>query len=353
MFIAAKYIPKNKDELNSRKMFQLFYVTAWIFYSSFSLLDLFHHKLFDALVELSLVSGQYFLIVGCAYHSGVRLNKYIPIFISSLFLVLILVADDASLLIGFVYAVVTHLWAAIIISNRKLKNVGDRGMIITLLVWSFLLILSLLSLTYDLFQDSLIFDLAINIFLLSTAFFSSFGVFLIMSKLLDTQKLYEYQANSDSLTGKYNHRFFVKKATKYFASKKLHERPISLIMCDIDFFKRVNDTYGHNAGDKVIKHFSDVLAKEVRTEDILARIGGEEFVVLLEHVELNRALAIAETMRNNTQNLKVKYENSSINITASFGVFTTRGGHSLEDCFKKADSALYKAKDNGRNQVCV
>ena len=151
----------------------------------------------------------------------------------------------------------------------------------------------------------------------------------------------------DQLTGVYNRNKFKKitdvETEEFVVSAEL---PISVIMLDLDYFKKINDKYGHEAGDIVLKHAADTIRKSVRSSDYVVRWGGEEFVVILTGCNMEKAMVVAEKIRNNIESS----ENSICPVTASVGVAAYAGG-SYHDVIECADVALYKAKKNGRNQV--
>ena len=151
----------------------------------------------------------------------------------------------------------------------------------------------------------------------------------------------------DQLTGVYNRNKFKKitdPETEEFEG--VGEIPISVIMLDLDFFKKINDKYGHEAGDIVLKHTAEIIKKSVRSSDYVIRWGGEEFVVVLAGCSIEKAMSVAEKIRANIEDS----ENSVCPVTASVGVAEYIGG-SYHDVIECADVALYKAKKNGRNQV--
>lgn len=134
---------------------------------------------------------------------------------------------------------------------------------------------------------------------------------------------------------------------------RVEESSVGLIFADIDHFKRINDTYGHPCGDHVLSCVAQCLRDAVRPDDFLARIGGEEFAVIVSRANLEICTALAERLRNAVQNLIVEYGDEFISVTMSFGAVTTQDvGCDLEKLLKAADTALYEAKNSGRNQVC-
>ena len=157
-------------------------------------------------------------------------------------------------------------------------------------------------------------------------------------------------AFKDALTGLYNRRYFFDIAEKMFLTSKREEKEISILMCDIDHFKKINDTYGHQTGDIIIKKVASILAQNIRKNDIAARYGGEEFVILLYDCPIKFANLIGEKIRKTIESLEIKENNTTIKFTISIGI--SNKGNSLEDIIKDADKMLYKAKET-RNKVVI
>ena len=126
---------------------------------------------------------------------------------------------------------------------------------------------------------------------------------------------------------------------------------LSMYICDIDFFKKVNDTYGHNAGDAVLKHVADLFKCSTRACDGIYRWGGEEFIAIMPNTELEEAAMAAERMRSNVEASVCKFEDLEIKVTMSFGVSQLSPVKSIEENIKVADEKLYEAKSTGRNRV--
>ena len=162
----------------------------------------------------------------------------------------------------------------------------------------------------------------------------------------------EHRAYSDYLTGLANRRYFIEQAEIELSRCNRYESELSLIMLDIDFFKKINDTFGHNVGDLVLQKIADVSRTVLRDIDIIGRIGGEEFAILLPKTNLEDSLIVAERLRIEISNASVVLENCEITFTASFGVVTTSKSN-IDELLIKADNALYQAKESGRNRVCT
>jgi diguanylate cyclase (GGDEF)-like protein len=164
----------------------------------------------------------------------------------------------------------------------------------------------------------------------------------------------EEMATLDGLTGLYNKRALIEVGGQKLKSAKRFQKPLSLLVCDIDHFKKVNDTYGHDVGDVVIKGFADVLKRVKRDTDAVGRFGGEEFVIVCEETDERGAEQLAERIRTELSAVKFHSELGPLQVTCSVGVapFGSAGG-TWEQLFKATDEALYASKRGGRNRVTV
>lgn len=158
----------------------------------------------------------------------------------------------------------------------------------------------------------------------------------------------------DALTGAYNRRYFNEVATLEFAKVRRNHHPLSMISFDIDMFKLINDNYGHAAGDEVIKAAASVSKNAVREIDFVARIGGEEFAILLPGSTLEQAAATAERLRELVNTTEIYYQGKKLAFTASFGVAQLKDSdQSFEALLQRADEMMYRAKNLGRNRVAA
>jgi len=162
-------------------------------------------------------------------------------------------------------------------------------------------------------------------------------------------------AVKDGLTGVFNKAYFLDFLQNEFQFSQRHHSPISLIFMDIDHFKTLNDTMGHDAGDQVLRELSKLVRDMERNYDLLARYGGEEFVVLLRGVTLDQTVAVAERIRAMIENYCFIYQGKILKTTVSMGVSIYKGGEEYNrpgEFVQAADARLYRAKLTGRNQVC-
>jgi diguanylate cyclase (GGDEF)-like protein/PAS domain S-box-containing protein len=162
------------------------------------------------------------------------------------------------------------------------------------------------------------------------------------------------QAIRDPLTGLFNRRFFSETLEKETAQAVRDNSPLSFIILDIDFFKKINDTYGHKYGDFVLQTFAKFLSDNIRSGDLLCRFGGEEFVILMPNASTESAYERAEVLRRQFEAMNIDFENQNIKSTFSAGVATfPNHSASSEAVLSLADQALYQSKANGRNRVTV
>jgi len=188
----------------------------------------------------------------------------------------------------------------------------------------------------------------ISFFAIDVNIFSSYYLISLtnITQLNEASKAFKYSAFHDNLTGIYNRQ----RLNMILSNKLAHHLPFAFIMFDIDHFKKINDKYGHLVGDNILKELTAEVQKRVRKNDIFARWGGEEFVIMLDCVtEIELAYSIAESIRSHID----KHTFADVEeLTCSFGVTVYQEDDSIEDITSRADKALYEAKEKGRNRVC-
>ncbi|MEW6601814.1 MAG: GGDEF domain-containing protein [Nitrospirota bacterium] len=161
----------------------------------------------------------------------------------------------------------------------------------------------------------------------------------------------EIESLCDSLTGLYNRKSYNKKIDETLADLARYDVPASMLVCDIDIFKKVNDNFGHHIGDLTLKKVAQIFKNKLRKNDFIARYGGEEFVCILPHTMLEEARKVAEEIRSFIDNTSFTFKGKEVPVTISIGVSSFKKGDNPLSVFERADVSLYMAKNSGRNLV--
>jgi diguanylate cyclase (GGDEF)-like protein len=180
---------------------------------------------------------------------------------------------------------------------------------------------------------------------------AAFG--FLLWRIISVEQVLFRLSTADALTGALNRRHFMTLMAREQRRAERYGARYALLMCDIDHFKRVNDTYGHQVGDEAIKGLAKVALAHLRPTDLLCRYGGEEFIVVLTHTEEAGARIAAERIRAAISQLEIPTAGTVLRFTVSIGVATFVRGNTVEQVIECADQALYAAKSGGRNQVQV
>jgi diguanylate cyclase (GGDEF)-like protein len=175
----------------------------------------------------------------------------------------------------------------------------------------------------------------------------------LKTQLVELSRSLDLATRIDPMTGLANRRDIMDKIEQEHSRAQRHQRTFSMILADIDDFKRINDTYGINIGDDVLFEASCVLRECVRSEDICSRWGGEEFLFLLPETAIDGALSVAQKITQSVAMTEFKVNKPGIRITASLGVCEYRPGQSVYDCLKRVEQALLQAKQAGKNRFVV
>lgn len=177
----------------------------------------------------------------------------------------------------------------------------------------------------------------------------------IERSLLEANKKLEELSTKDSLTNLFNRRYTSKVLEAEFNRAKRYKNPLSCLLIDIDYFKKINDVYGHSFGDKVLVYFSSFLLEMTRSTDVVTRYGGEEFLVILPDVNIHGAKDFAERLRDGISKRSIEDKDMNINIAMSISIGVSSFGEYTcvkDELINQADKALYEAKRSGRNKVC-
>ena len=163
----------------------------------------------------------------------------------------------------------------------------------------------------------------------------------------------EHAAVTDGLTGMYNRRYFDDALAEYLNAFGRIDKPIGMIILDLDHFKIVNDTHGHDVGDEVLRQVAECLQVFTRYHDVLARLGGEEFAILSPNITEHQLYNLADRIRQAVSQLRIRNGNVTLKVTVSAGLAIWNGVESGEELYRRADKQLYEAKRQGRNRVCA
>jgi diguanylate cyclase (GGDEF)-like protein len=193
--------------------------------------------------------------------------------------------------------------------------------------------------------------LAVYIAVTIMAFFYAFARTSAQLSMDNMNRSFQNLANTDELTRLANRRRMTDVLYQEVGRAQRNQRTFSIIIFDIDYFKKINDQYGHDAGDLVLAAIPDILRKVLRTPDVCARWGGEEFLILLPETGLEGAKRVAERLRIAFEEYRIRHQDGVLSVTVSLGVCEFRSVKSLEACLKQADKNLYAAKAAGRNCV--
>jgi diguanylate cyclase (GGDEF)-like protein len=170
----------------------------------------------------------------------------------------------------------------------------------------------------------------------------------------DVRKKLEHVSTTDELTGLYNRRLFIHLAENELKEIKRNNSTVSIILLDIDNFKKINDKYGHKCGDLTLQNISDILRQTVRPKDIVSRWGGEEFLVLLPDTDIAHAEVVAERLRKNIENEPLVCQEIEFKVTATLGLVSNNAQEEqLDRLIEQADNAMYTGKSRGKNQYVI
>jgi diguanylate cyclase (GGDEF)-like protein len=234
-------------------------------------------------------------------------------------------------------------------------STAERGSVVVLAAFALAqLAAGLLALGGDPADDGTVAPYGMVHLLTLPASYAALGVFLVFLVASDLAERMARLAITDQLTEVLNRRGFLDAALRAVSRARRAGAPLTLVMADIDHFKRINDTYGHKLGDRALRMVADHLVGAVRVSDVIGRMGGEEFAILLPDTTAEDAVRVMERLRRELELAVMEAGHARVQLTASFGVagLSPEDGD-VEDLIERADRGLYIAKETGRNQVCV
>lgn len=263
-------------------------------------------------------------------------------------------AGFSAAVLPFVAAVSLFLSAAMIIHHRKTTRMAEWAAAVTMIVFAAVQIPAAVY-AFSLGPNPVIIadpTLSLASVLVIPAGFVGMAMFIIFMLASDLYEDMKEIAVRDQLTGLLNRRGFGEQAAIAFATARRTAQTVSVIMADIDHFKSVNDEFGHHTGDKALAHFAGLLSEDRRVEDIVARVGGEEFSLILPGMDVAEAIEIADELCTRMAASPMTDDGREVIMTASFGVAAIADSDTcLSDVIVKADRALYRSKRAGRNRV--
>lgn len=234
---------------------------------------------------------------------------------------------------------------------RNIKNKADIGLAVCFAVLISALLFVLIKASFHVTPIEFYGEFYFWLLVIIPGFISGATVFIFLRHVIELNTELAKQAHNDPLTGLYNRRFAADLINKQIQYLKRQQKTASVVMADIDHFKKVNDTYGHLVGDDVIKCFAEIISNEVREYDVACRYGGEEFVLFLPDTQLKDATVIADRIRQKLEDTVIKSQGVEVSVSASFGISSGIPELMIEQAINDADVALYQAKRDGRNRV--
>ncbi|WP_456297120.1 GGDEF domain-containing protein [Vibrio sp. AK197] len=350
--VGIQLIHEPKGQRRAKPFFSGFFLTGMVSAYLFGNLSGDSTTLYE--VELVAVTAihQWLFLLGLAIRFASRHVERLCYVLAFAF-ALLYAFGLPSTIITICFSILTSLVAiAILVMRRPAPNSADICLALTVLLSFSLSLFDIASGT----QRLSFLDMEMDDFILHLVFVPAVicgqSIFLLASYMIDNNRNLMRLAQKDSLTNMLNRRAFYEQLNQYYQELKESHGQGAIIIADIDFFKKINDTYGHEAGDQGLLHFESIISQSIRDSDIAARYGGEEFVIFLPGADLPKALEVAERMRLRCETSYFNYKDYTIKFTSSFGVAECLFSAQPDATVAMADKALYEAKTSGRNRVC-
>jgi len=346
------YSLKGSDlPVNSIKLFQAYFIIGIIGWIFLAIKDLTDSPLDLSLSATSYIFASFILFLAVAECTRKKIMTWL-ITVANLVVIIFcwLATEDRSILIILsIYALLIYPPVFLISVKRAIKheNIGNGIIAFAIFVT---LAAATLQLSEIIYNNNL--DFAYSIIMSAAAVgFVMVGIGFLTSILINEHQLLTSLALKDPLTGLLNRRGLDYELRVVLAAAKRNQSCISVIVIDIDFFKNINDTYGHDGGDAVLQEIAKTLLDSLRESDVCCRLGGEEFVLILPDTHIKPATDIAERIRQTIENTTINWNEKEISLTSSFGVSSDCENINIDQSIKNADKALYLAKAEGRNCV--
>jgi len=347
---AAMQMPGFEKGSGKRPVFRAFFLLVSLYLLLYTIQLRQDSRALHYILDAVYVTCHCLLALGVLRRSGQRLPFWPILSMGVLYWVLEkLLPGQMALRLALGYSMTMALLvAALLLKRTQGSNIGDIAMAITVFGWAVLLGVAATGIAGEHFETM---NLTL-ILILALPMITALAVFLFLSYTLDDRAELDNIASRDPLTNIYNRRYFTTRAGEILSLMRRQNTPVSLIMLDVDHFKQINDRLGHGTGDRALRAIADSLLKDSRLEDLVARIGGEEFAIMLPNTTLREARAKAERMRSSIESIQLPEINAG-QLTASFGVTNGQDAETpeLESLLNRADKALYEAKEAGRNTI--
>jgi len=239
-----------------------------------------------------------------------------------------------------------YIFSIVSKNDRKIVNNGQK----TIVMYNLIISLFLFVLLYVLFRNQKMLE-SYNELLELKVDVKTIELSDILKTLKVKNEELDRLANTDSLTNIRNRRSFFIESTKVLQKSILENSELFIVSMDLDYFKKINDTYGHLAGDKVLIEFCDIVNSVIDEDTVFGRIGGEEFCITFSNMDIKKVVAIVEAIRHKCETTVVEIEDKKINFTVSMGLTERENAINVDDILRNSDSLLYKAKESGRNRM--
>ena len=354
-FLSVAYVVRSMGELKrcapNVKYYRIYFFIVLVTYIGQAILIVLEVELLLMNLMIAYVIGSTALLVAFDTRLQTAFVRYLSItllVVFSLCMIFTKIGDATILTMHAYFSIAFYGYLSYLaLKNRALtKNLGYSIMAFAFII---VVIAGFVELGYLFKNDPL---LAYSIAKASTVNgFMLIVVGFLSINLIDEQKYFNSLALTDALTGMNNRRGLDYLLQTIIPTYNRNKKCFSVVTIDIDFFKKVNDTYGHDGGDVVLKKFAELITSNHRNNDISCRFGGEEFIIVLPDTNKEDAIILSEKIRTIIENAEIEIQNKNLKITASFGLATSCEDVNMDELYKDSDKALYIAKYTGRNKV--
>ncbi len=339
----------------ARLAFRVFSLATLALFVSIAAAGVWDTPIIRLIADISIIILAVSLLLGILWRSQSAIPDSVVYLWALAFVIDKMLLTSNSSAPSYLLETIGALIAAYALFKRPNRNAADKGMMWVLLAWTGIYVFEFSSVINMELVGSQVYSMENTLALvLAPTYISGFVIFFISSFILDAQNELSLVAAIDSKTGLFKRYHFLDEAQKLLNSATRNKPPMSVLICDIDHFKQMNDQHGHDTGDKVIKAFSECLARIVTPNDILARYGDGKFVILQSQTNDLAAMLVAKRMCEEADALRIKiHHGSSVRFTVSFGVCQITDFDDIQTSVIEANTAMQEAKSNGRNRVSL